>query len=194
MRLAKYSEKEDSELVSLISKDDEAAFDELFERYWEAMVHIAYALMKDSEMSKDCVQGVFVSLWARRHDLKVDNIRAYMFRAVKLKVFEQLRKGKIRQEHLDRMKFVTTINNVEELMAHDELKKKLEEGLSTLPEKSRQVFELRRFEELSNKEISDRLGISLKTVEGHMTKAIKKLRVTFSDFLPVVFLFLPVVQ
>src|SRR5690606_36787507 len=78
-----------------------------------------------------------------------------------------------------------------EVTTDSELQRQLQDALRQLPEKCRTVFQLSRFEELRYQEIADKLGISVKTVEAHMGKALKVLRLRLADFLPVLIIVLP---
>lgn len=172
-----YKSYSGEKLVSLISGgDDGMAFDELFGRYWEGMVGTAYNILSDKETSCDLVQDVFVSLWKRRHLVKIDNVQSYLFGAVRMKVFEHLRKTKIRREHVDRMSFIVSVSDADHRVINGELKQRIKESLAKVPERSREVFQLSRFEGKSNAQIAEYLNISIKTVEGHLTRALGQLR------------------
>ncbi len=176
MRSDKYSGLGDKELVAMISNSNHSAFDEVYSRYWEVLVKTAYNVTQDKEVCHDCVQEIFVSLWVKRGQSDIRDLSRYLFRAVRLKVFEYLRNENISQKHLDRMNFVISSNNIEQIINHNERKKALDVSLAKLPERCKEVFELSRFEHKSNSEIANQLNISLKTVEGHITKALKQLR------------------
>lgn len=175
MRLEKYNGLDDAELMALVANDVKGAFDEIYHRYWEILVKTAYNVTQDKDVCFDCVQEVFVSLWSKRNSVEIKDLDRYLFRAVRLKVFEHLRRGNISQKHLDRMNFVVSSNHTEELINSRELNNQLKLSLSRLPDRCKEVFELSRFEQLANKDIAKRLNISLKTVEGHITKALKQL-------------------
>ncbi len=176
MRSGKYSELGDKELVAMVSKNNHSAFDEVYSRYWEVLVKTAYNVTQDKEVCHDCVQEIFVSLWTKRGQSDIRDLSRYLFRAVRLKAFEYLRNENVSQKHLDRMNFVISSNNIEQIMNHNDRKKALDLSLKRLPERCKEVFELSRFEYKSNAEIANQLNISLKTVEGHITKALKQLR------------------
>ncbi len=186
MRSGKYSEIGDKELVAMISQHNHSAFSEVYSRYWEVLVKTAYNVMQDTEVCHDCVQEIFVSLWVKRGQVEIRDLSRYLFRAVRLKAFEYLRNENISQKHLDRMNFVISSNNVEQIINHNDQKKALDLSLTRLPERCKQVFELSRFEHKSNTEIANQLKISLKTVEGHITKALKQLR---SDLMIIILFF-----
>lgn len=183
-----YTHLEDEELIGLLAEGKEGAFSEIYERYWEVLVKTAFNILKDRDASHDCVQDVFLSLWKNRGKSEIRSLSRYLFRATKLKVFEKLRNGKISQRHLDKMTFVMSTNNIEEYINDQDIRSQLENSLAKLPAKCRKVFELSRFEYLTNKEIAARMQISLKTVEGHMTKALRQLQADFGQFAPLFFI------
>jgi len=176
MNSGAYSRLEDMELMTMISQDNHRAFDEVYNRYWEVLVKTAYNVTQNKEVCHDCVQEIFLSLWARRNQVEIEDLSRYLVRAIRLKVFEYLRNGNIAQKHLDRMNFVVSSNNIEQITNGNELKRELDLSLSKLPERCKEVFELSRIENLTYTQIANKLHISAKTVEGHITKALKQLR------------------
>ena len=87
------------------------------------------------------------------------------------------------------MSFIVASNNTEELINSKELKKEFDLSLARLPERCKEVFELSRFETLSNKQIAHRLNISLKTVEGHITKSLKQLHLDLGELVVLMFFY-----
>lgn len=175
MRLSRYQNVADVDLVALYSKGDEMAFEELFNRHWSTLYQAVFGVVKDKEVASDIVQEIFVKLWEKRNELQIRNMRQYLIGAARLKSFEYLRNGKIAQQHIERLQEVKEENTTEAWLNSKELQKTIERCVQQLPNKAKEVFKLSRFEHLSNREISSRLNISIKTVEGHITKALKSL-------------------
>ena len=175
MRMDKYKAISDEDLIILISKSDGQAFEELYERYWKSLLQTAFNIVDDKEAAYDIIQEIFVSLWIRKDDLKIETVSSYLFRATKLKVFEHLRKNKLSKKHIDQISFIESVNSTEEWLQEKELQHQFKKSLSELSDRSKEVFEMSRFKDLSYKEIADTLNISVKTVEGHITKALRKL-------------------
>ena len=168
----------DEQLVLLLKDDNRIAFSTLYDRYWEGMYRAAYALLRDEDAAKDIVQDIFLDLWKKRQTLQIVFFTGYIFQSVKYQVAQQLRKAALSAEHAAYIDATPMINTTEELLAYKELDTLLQNSLDTLPEKCRKVFYLSRFEHLSNIEIAERLNLSTRTVEWHISNALKHLRHT----------------
>lgn len=171
----------DEELLNLLQRDNRMAFNELYERYWEKLYRAAYNVLSDEHTAKDIVQEIFLTVWRKRNTLEVRHFAAYLFQAVRFQVATHLRRGKLVQAHHAQLLVTTFINSTEELMNFTELNGIVENVLNRLPEKCRDVFYLSRFEHLTNSEIAERLNLSQRTVEWHISNALKHLRHSMSD-------------
>jgi RNA polymerase sigma-70 factor (ECF subfamily) len=174
-----YSEYSDQVLVQLLVGGDQGAFDQLYERHWFQLYQSAFYLLKDKDASKDIVQDVFLWIWQNRPTLNISNVRAYLKAAVRFKVANFIRSGNIRDSFYDEVARVQphpASPSGEEMIALKELQQVIHEAICQLPDKCREVYRLSREEGLSNREIAERLGISIKTVENQMTIALKRLR------------------
>ncbi|MEM8894831.1 MAG: RNA polymerase sigma-70 factor, partial [Bacteroidota bacterium] len=129
----------------------------------------------DEEACKDIVQEVFLSVWTDDELVKIENAKAYFHQAVRYKVLMELRRGKVSEKHLQTLQLLE-VNSTEELFNFQELNETIENTIQTLPEKCREVFVLSRMEHLSNKEIAERMNISIRTVETHISNALRILR------------------
>lgn len=168
----------DEALLNMLRSNlqQEWAFEMIFNRYHARLFRIAMGVLHDENLAKDLVQDIFIDLWNRRHASNIKELSAYLLTAIKFQVLKQLRNGKLHERHLKIMQRVQFVNQTEESINFQELEKMLHESIDQLPPRCKEVFFLSRFENLSNKEISDRLKISTKTVEGQITKALSFLR------------------
>ena len=174
------------EQVSLFFQDknsadwlDEQRFNALFLRYWKKLFGFCRHHINDAEASKEIVQQVFLSLWERRNQLDIQvNIGHYLFSAARLSIARYFRESAYRREQLacGRRGFCDTTNNTEEAIHFEDLNRYVESLLRQLPCRCRQVYTLSRNSGLSIPEIAGVLGISIKTTEAHLTKALKYLR------------------
>lgn len=172
-------------LLQAMQRGDESAFDTLFRAYYAPLCHYACPLADgDMDEAEDMVQQTFVKLWEQRATLDVQwSVKAYLYKMVHNRCLNRLRDRRIR----DRYKAY----NAEQLeRSHDqppdsetELAERIQQALHTLPTECRRVFELSRFEELKYREIADQLGISIKTVETQMGKALRLMRTALADYL-----------
>lgn len=152
------------------------AFAEIYERYWKRLLAIAYSHSRNKAVAEEIVQEVFISLWNRRKVLRVDNIVAYLATAVRLAVFKQYVRQKRRAQIVEQAAVLPGAVWDEEKIHTRFLQQQINGIVETLPEKCRLVFRLSRTEGLSMHEIAGCMGISEKTAEAHLTKALKELK------------------
>lgn len=167
----------DSSLLArqLISGNSKA-YDFLMESYYKKLCAYAYTLTKDHANAEDIVQTVFVEIWINRRKINPDlSIKSYMYRSVYNGFIDQYRKRKP-VTYLEK-KYLEAIDLVIESEREDvdELIKIVNNEIEKLPSKCKKIFLLNKKEGLTHIEISEYLDISLKTVEGHMTRAFKIL-------------------
>jgi RNA polymerase sigma-70 factor (ECF subfamily) len=181
-------ELSDGELLDLLKSGDHAAFTLIYNRYWDKLYAVAYNRLADEHEAEEAVQNIFLDLWKRKETLELTHrLATYLSVAIKYHVFTrlaQLRREKLRTEQL-KIGAVEGVETTAEWLSERELKKRLGECVNNLPEKCRIVFLLSREQHLSNKQIGEELGISEKTVEGHITKALTTLKGSLSLSLPM---------
>lgn len=182
----------DAELVDLLNGGSREAFDEIYRRNWSAMYLAAFNMLQDEDACMDVVQDVFVWIWNKRGSLEILSLKSYLISAVKYKVANVIRKLKLRQSFFDQIETEEpSFNNVSSELELKELREVLLQFTAELPDRCREVFDLSRNEHLSNKEISQKMGISEKAVERQMTIALKRLKVSLMRlFLFSILLFL----
>ena len=176
MALKDYAEYKDQELLTLIKRGESTAFDEIYKRYWFRLYTYARNILNDQNTCEDIVQDIFTSLYLKRHELFITNLKSYLFQAVKFQVAKHLRRNQLSQNHISRMNTIRFANQTEELIHLQELETSLQESLSELPERCRQIFHMSRREHLSHDQIAERLNISKQTVKNQITKVLNHLR------------------
>jgi RNA polymerase sigma-70 factor (family 1) len=173
----------DQEILTLIGHDDRAAFSELYNRYWQTMYQAAWNVLRDQESCMEVIQEVFVWLWDHRSGLQISSLPAYLRAAVKYKITDILRSNRAREAcfvNLDDLD-PTNLLFAEDPLELKELKAIISQMSAKLPARARLIFELSRNEQLSNREIAEKLSISEKTVENQITIALKKLRIAMGS-------------
>lgn len=170
---------------------NDIAFEQLFKAHYKALHAYANMLLKDVDIAEEVVQSMFLKLWEKRQLLEVQtSVKAYLYKCVYNDSLNLLKHEKVKSKYQDFT--VHTMNTHHEAASNkvelSELQKELKLAMEALPEQCRIIFQMSRFEELKYKEIADRLGISVKTVENQMGKALKILRLKLVDFLVLILL------
>ena len=163
----------------------ESQFEELFKLHFQYLCNFARQYVGDLDTAQEITQKVFITLWEKRAEIDPkQSVKSYLFRSVKNRCLNYIRDNqKYRSQILDLECGDFEFSVEEEHFAEEELKKNIEAALETLPEKCRQVFEMSRYQSMKYKEIAEELDIAQKTVEAHMSKAIKTLRKFLKGFM-----------
>jgi len=176
------SRKNDTEVLRIDSLD---SFERVYRENWDLLFNIAFKRLKSAEKTKEIIQELFVYLWENRHKIEIrESARAYLVTALRSRVLNHLRNEMIHAKHLANIQLNTSPFAVspEKEIEYKELEASIERYIFNLPDKCRQVFLLSRQQHLSFKEISKKLNISVNTVEKHIGKALKILRLNLRDF------------
>jgi len=193
-------ELENDAIGIVLAQKDETAFEQLFKKHFKRLHAYAFTILRDEIEAEEAVQQVFFKLWERnvRKDSPGENlsltgsVSAYLYRAVHNESLNYIKHQKVRSNHqlhvAYRMK--NEVDHPAKKIMAGELEKKIHTALNELPEQCRTIFQMSRFDELKYREIADKLGISVKTVENQMGKALKLLRQKLVDFLVFILLFI----
>lgn len=177
---------------SLLAKRDATTFEQMFKTYFKQLHAYAFTMLRNEADAEEMVQQVFFKLWERNEPLSFSgSAGAYLYRAVHNESLNFIKHRKIKSNHQLHVAY-TMKNDVEhpvKKVLAGELEKRIHAALEELPEQCRSIFQLSRFEELKYREIAQQLGISVKTVENQMGKALKLLRLKLADFLVFLVLF-----
>ena len=178
MRKLKDSTISTCRLMDRVKNSDMVAFEILFDRLWENLFLRAVSIIKDRDLAKDIVQEVFIDFWNRRLSIQNDNIEGYLMQAVRFKVYKELRDNKLTRYHKDFLQSfsIATTDSIEEELNLADTKNLVNIAVEHLPKKCHQVFMLSRHEGLDNQTISEKLGISQRTVETHISNAIRSIK------------------
>lgn len=179
---------------------DTIFFNQLFSEYHQRFVRFAYFYLQDLDVAEDITVDAFLYYWENRHSLtSVVNVPAYILTAIKHRSLNHLEHLQVRQgvekQLIDEFSWelsmrITSLKACEpEEVFSEEIRHIVRKTLSELPSKTREIFHLSREQNLTYKEIADRMGVSVKVVEFHMSKAIKVLRVSLKDYICFLFFF-----
>lgn len=184
---------DDKQIIEALRRGDESAFEALFKRFYPRLRSYAIRFTRDDDLTRDLVQDCFVRLWEKRALLNAISLTSLLFTMVRNACLNHLKHRSIVEKH--RLTYLATIRGQERLYhvdfeldadratLYEELQEHIGIVMERLPERSREVFALSRFEGLKNREIAERLGISQTAVEKHIARAIR----TFSDYFKAIY-------
>ncbi|AYL95428.1 RNA polymerase sigma-70 factor [Mucilaginibacter celer] len=177
-----YNKLSDEELLQLLVEQDTLAFSEIYNRYWSKLIAMAYSHTKEKFAAEEIVQDIFLSVWTRRDIIRIDSLKAYLATAVKFSVFKHQynknRQTKVLGELPHQAAPLT-----DEIVHAKFLEEYINGIVEELPEKCRLIYKHSRHKGMSAKDIAQEMSIAEKTVEAHLTKALKTLRLNLKGFL-----------
>ena len=183
----------DGELMREIKAGNMFAFDFLYRTYSKKVFKFGYSILKSTEESENLIQDVFLKVWENRHKVEKDtSIKSYLFTVTYNSAISVIRKKSREEKYVEYLKSLQIVNeepvNVE--LEYNELSDKLDEIIKDLPERQKEVFRLHRIEGLKYSEISERLNISVNTIENHISSALKTIRKKLGNYTLLAILFL----
>lgn len=165
-------------LLKHLKNGIQEAYKYIYDQYYSELCTYASKLCGNDQFAQDIVQQVVIKLWNKRQDLTIkDSLKKYLYKAVYYQFIDNQRKAAKEMNHLDELKQEAILELIE--APKDDLEKKyqsIEVEINKLPTKCKKVFILGKKEGLKYKEIAGQLDISIKTVESHMSLALRKLR------------------
>ncbi|MBD3630304.1 RNA polymerase sigma-70 factor [Cyclobacterium sp.] len=168
--MTKHSQRKESEIVLLVRQGDQSAFEELYQRYVDKMLGFADAFMGNPDEAEEVVQIIFVNVWEKRQQLDpAKSIAAYLFKSVKNQILNRLRSIK-RHCDLSEIPAESQMDQQDTLqrICFQESKLQAMNRIGEMPEVQQRVFMLSRVEGMSNKEIANKLKLSVRTIEHHL--------------------------
>jgi RNA polymerase sigma-70 factor (ECF subfamily) len=184
----------DSELWEAIAADSSKAFDVLFERYWTTIYATAFSYLKDPEICTQIVHDIFLKIWEKRGVYHISQFKPYLTSAARYHVYKHLKARKASaltyvEDYESFGRLQQSQNEGDEHLNYLELEHELNTTLIKLPKRCREIFALSRTDQLSNEEISERLGISKRSVENQLTTALQFIR-TYLKYTVILFFLL----
>lgn len=175
----------DEEIVELLRLDPDKGIEAIFRKYFTYVVNIVYRVSNDTGLAEDIAQDVFFELWKKKENLNItSSLRPYLRRAAINKTLNYFRDRKINfasDEQLPQLS--SSLPKAQQKMEAEEVEEKITQVIDKLPKRCRVIFILSRYEELSYREIAEKLEISEKTVENQISKALRFLRENLAGFL-----------
>ncbi|GAA5221727.1 RNA polymerase sigma-70 factor [Membranihabitans marinus] len=177
---------DDTYLLEGLSKGHSQAFEQIYQKYWEQLYGYAYNHLHDHSSSEEVLQEVFLYLWEKRENIEIKtSLSSYLHSAVKYKMLNIMRSQKVRKHYADDFRAFMSESDqpmAEKMQNLSDLKELIESSLASLPPKCQQVYRMSRQQHIPNQEIAEQLHITKKTVENHLTKALKHLRNYLAEY------------
>ena len=173
-------------IIKQLQGGNEKVFEQIVREYWPRMFKFALIYTQNNETSQELVQDTFLVLWNNRAILKDNtNLITYLMVVLRNKCLNLLEQTRIRQLYIEeiddetiyqRANLYVLQDEASQIVESEDLHKAIERALSKLPEKTREVFMLSRYDGLKNQQIAETKNISQKTVEYHISKALQILK------------------
>jgi len=185
MAVALSIELPEENLLALLAQDSERAMELIFRQYYIFVCRSITRILPHGHVAEDLAQDVFHDLWKKRDSLVIkSSLTAYLRRAAVNKTLNFIRDRKIKWDDEPELETMTSaVPNARQNLEEQELRKLIDRTIDGLPERCRLVFTLSRFEEMTYQEIANELGISIKTVENQMSKALRILKTVLAPLL-----------
>lgn len=162
-------------ILRLIKEGDRLAFRHLFETWFTPLCRFMHLYISEKTVVEELALDLFMHIWENRQTLQIQvSLKSYLFQAARNRCLNELRKQKntVSLDEISGEIIDAGVYSLEETELHN----LIQEAVLALPDKCREVFDLSRNESLSNREIADRMNISVKTVEAQITKALKRIK------------------
>lgn len=151
-------------------------FKEIFNQYYTPIKNFLYYKCGDVALAEDLTQDVFMKVWDKREEVNQDTVKSYLYTIANNMLLNKLRHDKVVLNFAEKNKDQKNAQSPEYALEEKEFKQKLEQTISNMPEKQREVFLMNRIDELTYKEIAERLELSVKAVEKRMHGALNYLK------------------
>lgn len=163
-------------------------FDEIYVSYFSRMRRFAREYVLFDEDAENIVQDVFLLLWEKKDVLKVQvSLMSYLFSLVKNRCLDYLRHQVVAEEFKQELSVkLSALEHLDQTFgSEEEIERIVKRAIDNLPERCREIFIKNRIEGKKYREIADELQLSVNTVENQMAIALKKLRISLKDYLPL---------
>jgi RNA polymerase sigma-70 factor, ECF subfamily len=178
----------EKEVLEGLRNSDEMVFENIFKNYYQRLCSYAHSIIYDLDEAEETVQNTFLILWEKRETIDIHtSMKSYLYQAVHNSCLNRIKHYKVRRKYGEDMKREAEVvfDNASQLLLDKEIEKQMNLAIESLPKQCKAVFKLSRFESLTYAEIAEQLNLSVKTVDNHMVRALKLLRVKLKDYLPL---------
>jgi len=182
----------EEKLIKRLHAGDEDAFEAVFTKHFVKLCLYAEHYLRDKHAAREIVEDFFCNFWENCTSLTIEsNLAGYLCRSIHNRCLKYLRHEKVKQKYIECSQYLFTDRELlepvsddypEALLISHELEKEIRNSIDSLPDQCKKIFLLNRFENLTYREISQQLGISVNTVKTQMTRALQKLRSRLKDY------------
>jgi len=180
----------DKLILENLKNSNQGVFEMVFNYYYSGLVVYADQIVKDTAVSEDIVQSVFMKLWETRHSLEIRSFRSYFIQCVKNRCIDYLRSQEVKNKFSHQHSDLPLVEMPEDLWTKTDLDEIIQQAIGKLPPRCREIFIMSRIDNLKTAEIAEKLDLSGRTVETQISKALKILRVELADYLTILVFFL----
>lgn len=176
-------------MLENLRNSNQGVFELIFNFYYSGLVVLADRIVKNTSVSEDIVQSVFLKLWETRETVEIRSLRSYFVQCVKNRCIDHIRNQQVRNKFNTQYPVTEIVLAEEDLWTKNELAHLLEVAIADLPPRCREVFWMSRYENQKITDIANKLNISKRTVETQISKALRILRVKLIDYISLIFLY-----
>lgn len=178
--MGQYKSYGDQELVQLMQNGDERVLIEIYSRYWDKMLAVAFNRLGNQEEAEECVQDVLFKLWKLRDDFSLAKVELsnYLARAIRnqsFNILDRRYRERLKSENYSPGKDINLLSPERQFIIR-EIQEQIDNSINALPPQCQLVFKLSRQEGLSNKEIAEKLNLSENTIKSHIKKANRDIQ------------------
>ncbi|CAM3357320.1 RNA polymerase sigma factor [Zobellia roscoffensis] len=167
----------DKELFDKVKSGDQESFRQVYNRYFNDLYRHTFILLKDRQLAEDLIQELFIKLWERKATIEIHNLKGYLTTALRHKVINAYRNNKYVELDETIIATLPSPHTVDKKLRENDLEFEFKKVLQKLPKKCRNVFYLSRIKMYKNREIAEELDISIRTVETHISNALRHFKV-----------------
>lgn len=178
-------------LITRLRESDKTAFTFIFNQYYKDLVRFAYTYTRQPDTAEELVQDVFLKIWENRSKLFIEtSLKSFLVRSVQNRSIDWLRQQKVRSSYANMIIELPLLtgNETENYVLHSDLETAFRKALAKLPQPYAEAFSLNRFEALSYSDIAARMGVSVRTIEVRVGKALFLLHNELKDYFLLAFL------
>jgi len=177
--------KKENKIYQEIVSGDLKSFETLFKRYYESLCLFANNYLKDMDKAEEIVQDTFYKFWNNRNNISIQSsLKSYLYGATKNNCLKHIRSEQYKNQYISHIKSTPgpEVKTPADELNAKELHSLIEHTLKSLPEKTRNIFTMNRYQGFTYREIAEKMSISIKTVEANMGKALKVFRKKLIDY------------